>query len=133
ARSCIEWRMQSGVIFDMDGVLVDSGRAHQESWQSVGRELGRHISDEEFRSTFGRSSRDIIRILFGDEFRPEDVKRIDDRKESLYRDIVRGRMPVMAGAVELLRSLKQAGFRLAVGSSGPPENIALVLESLAVE
>jgi beta-phosphoglucomutase len=113
-------------------VLVDSRAAHQKSWQEVGDELGRPVTAEEFSATFGRSSKDIVRILFGADRSPEEVERIDDRKEALYRDIVRCAMPVMPGAVELVRTLDRAGFRLAIGSSGPPANIELVIAALGI-
>jgi HAD superfamily hydrolase (TIGR01509 family) len=121
-----------GIIFDMDGVLVDSGPAHRLSWQRIGDELGRPVTAEEFARTFGRSSRDIIRILFGEGLDDREVAHIDARKEALYRDLVRDAMPIMPGAVDLVRSLDRAGYRLAIGSSGPPDNIALVIAALGI-
>lgn len=124
--------VDAGVIFDMDGVLIDSGPAHFESWQRVGEELGEQVSAEAFQATFGRPSRDIIRILFGGSLSDAEVRRIDDRKEALYRDIIRAKVPVMPGALELLGALDQAGLRLAIGSSAPPENIEQVTMSLGI-
>jgi beta-phosphoglucomutase len=121
-----------GVIFDMDGVLVDSYAAHLASWKRLAAELGAAITEDQFSATFGRTSREIIRQLF-DVTDRETVARYDTRKEALYRDIIRGRVPVMAGAIELVTTLHQAGFRLAVGSSGPPENIALVCEECVLD
>ena len=66
----------------------------------------------------------------GEALTPEDIERFDHRKEALYRQIVAADYPIMPGAVELLRGLKSAGFRLAVASSGPPENVALAVERL---
>src|ERR1043166_3998609 len=114
---------QLGVIFDMDGVLVDSYQPHLESWRRLASELGYSISDEQFDATFGRTSREIIRILFGPQHSDDEVRRLDARKEQLYRDAVRGRVPAMPGAIDLIRTLHDAGFKLAIGSSGPPENI----------
>ena len=121
-----------GVIFDMDGVLVDSYAAHLESWQRLADELGAAISEGQFAATFGRTSREIIRELFA-VTESEAVARYDARKEALYRDIIRGRIPVMAGAIGLVTALHTAGFRLAVGSSGPPENIVLVCEDCGLD
>ena len=121
-----------GVIFDMDGVLVDSYAAHLESWQRLADELGAAITEGQFAATFGRTSREIIRELFAIT-ESETVARYDARKEALYRDIIRGHVPVMAGAIALVTALHATGFRLAVGSSGPPENIALVCEDCGLD
>ena len=47
------------VIFDMDGVLVDSYRAHFKSWQAVAAEEGLTVSQPDFAAQFGRTSREI--------------------------------------------------------------------------
>lgn len=120
----------SAVIFDMDGVLIDSGPAHLQSWHLLARELGAAVSDEQFAEQFGKPSRDIIRSLFGSELSDETVRAYDDRKERAFRELVRGRMPAMPGAVELIRNLREAGYSLAIGSSGPPENIRLCIDEL---
>jgi beta-phosphoglucomutase len=121
-----------GVIFDVDGVLIDSYAAHFESWRRLGREVGFEMSEQQFVQTFGRTSREVIR-----EFLPllatsaDRVAALDDRKEELYREIIAADFPAMDGAGELIDALSAAGFRLAVGSSGPPPNVQLVLDHLA--
>jgi beta-phosphoglucomutase len=122
-----------GVVFDMDGVLVDSGAAHRESWQLLGRELSRPISSEEFDKTFGRSSRDIIRILWGDTVPEDTIFAWDTRKEALYRESIRGKVPLMPGAREILDYLVAQKYLLAIGSSGPRENIEMIVEALGAE
>jgi beta-phosphoglucomutase len=119
------------VIFDMDGVLVDSYHAHLKSWQRIASEEGLTLSEADFARTFGRTSREIIAEYWGGRgYRNADVAALDDRKEAAFREILAADFPVMPGATELLRSLRQSGFALAVGSSGPPENVALVLDRL---
>ena len=122
------------VIFDMDGVLVDSYHAHLKSWQLSAIALGRMIRDEEFVKTFGRVSREIIAEHWGaNSMSDEEIAAFDKQKEQLYRDIVAAKFPAMDGAGELLKVLREAGFRLAVGSSGPPENVALAVRELGAE
>jgi beta-phosphoglucomutase len=119
------------VIFDVDGVLVDSARAHFSSWRALARESGFELGEAEFATTFGQTSRDILRRFFpAADLTEARIRALDARKEALYRNLVRGRIPVMPGARELVDALRGAGFRLAVGSSGPPENVALALEGL---
>ncbi len=120
------------VIFDMDGVLVDSAAAHLRSWQLLARECGGCVvTREEFDRTFGQQNRDIIPTLFG-EVSNSRMQALADRKEEIYRELIRERAPIVEGAAELVRALHQAGVRLAVGSSGPRENIELVLSAMGV-
>lgn len=120
------------VIFDMDGVLVDSYRAHFESWLAMARECGFEFSEERFAATFGRTSRDIIAQLWGEALSDERIAAMDARKEALYREIVAADFPAMDGARELITSLRQAGFKLAVGSSGPPANVEVAVAGLGL-
>jgi beta-phosphoglucomutase len=118
------------VIFDMDGVLVDSYEPHFQSWQRLYDELGIEYSEAVFAADFGQTSRDILRRRFPEELTEARFREIDDRKESYYRDIIRESFPAMDGADDLIESLAGDGFRLAVGSSGPPENVELAIEKL---
>ncbi len=119
-----------GVIFDMDGVLVDSYRAHFESWRRLAASIGAEMTEQQFAATFGRTTQDIIRRLWADRIGEADLAELDDFKERAYREILEANFPPMDGAAELLGALHEAGFRVAIGSSGPPENVELVLARL---
>jgi beta-phosphoglucomutase len=122
---------QLAVIFDMDGVLVDSYDAHFLSWRTIAASRGRSMTREEFDATFGRTSREIIAALWPDEVSSdEQIARLDAEKEAAFRNILADDFPRMPGAEALLESLHAAGFALAIGSSGPPENVELVLDRL---
>jgi beta-phosphoglucomutase len=118
------------VIFDMDGVLIDSYHAHFAGWSRMYRELSLDYTEADFAADFGRTSRDILFRRFGDQLADERIRELDERKEALFRDSIRETFPAMDGALELIDSLAADGFRLAVGSSGPPANIDLCLEKL---
>jgi beta-phosphoglucomutase len=119
-----------GVIFDMDGVLVDSYQAHLESWQRLAHRLGREITEEQFAREFGRTSREIIADLWGDAVPAGEIPAWDEFKEQAYRDILAEHFPAMEGATELLEALHRAEFAIAIGSSGPAENIQAVRANL---
>jgi len=122
-----------GVIFDVDGVLVDSYQAHFESWRQLATEIGRSFNETDFVQSFGRTSREIIVDHWSDRtWTADEVRQLDSRKESLYREIIGQQFPAMPGAADVIRALDGAGFKVAVGSSGPPENIELVIDRLGV-
>jgi beta-phosphoglucomutase len=117
-----------GLIFDMDGVLVDSGAAHLQAWQQLGTEIGTPFSQELFRHTFGQRNANIIPQWLG-EVSPQRLAELDTRKESLYRQFVRqGSVRVFRRVPELLIELRKLGTKVAVASSGPRENVALLID-----
>jgi len=118
------------VIFDADGVLVDSYRAHFEAWRALGRRLGRDMTEQRFAGTFGMRNEDLMPILWGEAVPEADIPAWSRWKEATYREILLRDFPAMDGARELIDALRRAGFRLAVGSSGPPENVAVCLKGL---
>jgi len=122
--------MQYAVIFDVDGVLVDSYHAHFQSWQKMLANHDGSISEEQFARTFGRRSGDILREVHFEDLSDERIAELDREKEAMYREIIRDDFPAMPGAEPLIRSLHDAGWGLAAGSSGPPDNVNLTLDLL---
>jgi beta-phosphoglucomutase len=119
------------VIFDMDGVLVDSAPAHFESWQRLARQEGITITREQFDAGFGRQNKDIIPMFFG-AVSMQRLAEIAERKEKIYREIVSDRVPAVPGAAALVKNLAARGVSLAVGSAGPRKNIEMVLRAMGI-
>jgi beta-phosphoglucomutase len=120
---------QTGVIFDMDGVLILSKDAHWESWQLAGRQWGVELTYERFVACFGRTNPDCIATMFGPDTSAADSAAIAEAKENAYRQIVREHVPVAPGILELLAKLKARGIRMAIGTSAPVENVKLIVEA----
>ncbi|MBA3824930.1 MAG: HAD family phosphatase [Ktedonobacterales bacterium] len=120
-----------GVIWDLDGVIIDSAAAHWQSWQHLATETGVTLTEANFRATFGMRNADIIPRYWPTTSAAE-VQRLADRKEALYRDIVRADAQALPGALDLLRDLHTAGWHQALGSSAPLENIRLIIDVLAL-
>jgi beta-phosphoglucomutase len=121
-----------GVIFDLDGVLVDTGWAHKESWYDLAEKEGFDMSDDFFYSTFGMRNEQIIPMLAGHDVSSEVVARLGDWKEQRYRELIVARLTLPPEVGELLDDLKRNGFLLAVGSSAPKANLDLVLDHVRI-
>ena len=118
--------MIEAILWDLDGVLVDTACFHYQAWRQLLSELGLTLSEEEFRRTFGLRNDLIFRGLLG-EVPEEEMDRLSERKEALFRQFAAGRVSPLPGAVELVRRARERGLRMALVTSTPRANIDLVL------
>src|SRR3954449_9218289 len=97
-------------IFDWDGVIIDSSKAHEESWERLARETGLTLPEGHFVKGFGRKNEHIIPHIVGGRGDVEQLRRHSLRKEALYRVVVqeRGQAP-LEGARAWLEHLAAAG------------------------
>ncbi|UCC19071.1 MAG: HAD family phosphatase [Promethearchaeota archaeon] len=121
------------VIFDMDGVLADTGPIHFKSWVKMATEIGVEFTKDIFKETFGQKSNTIIRKLVGPEVDNFLVEYWGDLKEQYYREMVKVKLTPLPGVIRIIKELKKEGFKLALGSSGPPENVEMLLTSLEIK
>jgi beta-phosphoglucomutase len=121
--------MQMGVLFDMDGVLIDSLDAHWRSWEISCQERKIPLTRPQYEDLFGSSFGHFVEIL--SPGMPEEERlRWYNQKEETYRRMISSNFPEMPGASALIQRLKLDGFRIGVASSGPRGNVDLLLENL---
>ena len=120
------------VIWDLDGVVIDSEEDHRRAWQRLARETGVKFSDEQFVATFGQRNDDIVPKIWG-VVSAQELQELADRKEAYYRDYVRQTAAFLPGSQELMSALHTARYRQALGTSAPIANIELVKEVLGLE
>ena len=124
----------NGVIFDWDGVVIDSSELHERSWEMLALEIGKPLPDGYFRAGFGKKNQEIIPKLLCWSSDPAEVIRLGDRKEELYRELVLEHgVCILPGARELLAALQTAGLRRAVGSSTPRSNLDAIFQSTGLD
>ncbi len=115
------------VIFDLDGVIVDSSRFHEESWDVLAAETGWTLPDGFFKKTFGMRNMNIIPQYLEPDAPEERVAALSRRKEEIFRELAKGKITLLPGVKTLVEQLARAGVPLAVGSSTELENIRLIL------
>ncbi|MCB9266984.1 MAG: HAD family phosphatase [Lewinellaceae bacterium] len=121
-----------GIIFDMDGTMVDNMMVHHRAWQRKLALLGLDMPLEEIKEKVHGVNVEILERLFGDRFTPEERKQISREKESEYRRIFRQDLRLLNGLPEFLEELSERHIPLAVGSAAPPENVDFVLDELNI-
>ncbi len=127
-----ERELLPGVIFDIDGVLMNSNPAHLESWQILGKEDGFEFTPRLFQETFGQRSDAILAGHWGRPLSEKEALAMAERKEAIYREMIEKEFPAMPGAVDFVRDLSRRGIPLSVGSSGPAVNVDFVVERLGI-
>lgn len=123
---------RDAVIWDVDGVLLDSAEQHRQAWHQLAAAEGVAFTDADFWTTFGMRNADIIPRFYGADLAPAQIAALGERKETAYRALLRAQVAALPGARELMAALHTAGYRQAIGSSAPPENLRLIVELLAL-
>ena len=120
------------IVWDLDGVIIDSAEEHLKAWHRLAREEGIPFTDEQFWATFGWRNDAIIPLLFG-PVSAEHAHTLADRKEAYFREFVRETVAPLPGAIELLSGLHDAGYKQGLGTSTPIANVDLIRDALGLQ
>jgi len=116
------------VLWDMDGVLADSGNLHRRAWRLFLEQRGLSIGDQVFTLGFGRPNEEVLPGFFGPALSETEIARLSAEKERCYRDLVAQEGICPTPGIRLwLERFCQAGIRQAVATSGCRANVDLVL------
>jgi len=118
------------ILWDMDGTLIDSVPYHLQAWQDVLRQINRTVDHHVWNQTAGMRNSEIIPLLFPD-MSPAEVTYVDQAKEARYRErIEQDGIELLPGVAEWIQRFAAAGWKQAIASSAPPENVATIAHVL---
>lgn len=121
------------VIFDIDGTIVDNMHLHAEAFAVF---AGRHglppLTPEDRARIDGRRNSEIFPILFNRDVPRDEWLAYEHEKESLYRELSRGRLAPMKGLDRLVDRLEADGIPVALATSAPRLNVEHTLSELAL-
>jgi HAD superfamily hydrolase (TIGR01509 family) len=118
-----------GVIFDMDGVLIDSNPYHKKSLKSFAQKYGYELNEDALRAKiYGRQNKDWIPRLFEREMSADEIERYAVEKESLFQKIFRKDVAPVTGLIPFLDVLKEENIPRAIATSAPRMNVDFVFE-----
>ncbi|MDD5605492.1 MAG: tRNA (adenosine(37)-N6)-threonylcarbamoyltransferase complex dimerization subunit type 1 TsaB [Dehalococcoidales bacterium] len=119
------------VIWDLDGVIVDSADYHLHAWQEAAKPLGIVFPADYFWKTFGTSNNSIVAGL-NLKLAPDEIKTMISTKESLFRQMITEGIKPLPGAIDLIIGLKKRKISMAIASSAPLDNIRCILNTLGI-
>ena len=125
--------MEIGLIFDMDGVIIDSNPFHKNAWRNFLLNKGIPYSDEIFDNVIsGRNGPTNIRSLMGQDLPEKIVCEYVAEIDGGFRELLRNTEDIcpIPGLYEFLDAIQNSGFKTALATSAPPGNVDLVLERL---
>ena len=119
--------MERVLLFDMDGVLLNSESLHFRLWTQIFAEHGLTIDFEHYKGCIGSTVAHLMDLIYqgyGADFRNDTSLRV--RFAQLKEEHIRAHgVPSVEGAVETIRALHERGYRMAVASSSPQHYIEL--------
>jgi beta-phosphoglucomutase len=120
------------ILWDLDGVLVNSMDFHYRAYSEVLSQRGVKLSREKYlKEMIGLRNYTILRRVLGD-LPNEEIMRLAEEKEEAFRRLVQGQVQPLPGAAELVRRARDKGIKQAIVSSTPCANIELMLQSLGL-
>jgi beta-phosphoglucomutase-like phosphatase (HAD superfamily) len=123
-----------GLIFDMDGTMIDSMPYHAQSWVAFAQQHGIDIDVAELlRRTTGRTGAECMEQLFGRPMAQQECWELIHQKEQIYRDLFEPVFAEVAGFKAFFADAYRRGLRLGVGTAGDKHNIAFAMRHLRMD
>jgi HAD superfamily hydrolase (TIGR01509 family) len=121
-----------GVIFDLDGTMVDNMLVHHRAWQNKLRALGMDLTMEQVQQRIHGVNNEILLRLLGDQYTAEQRIQFASEKEEEYRKIYKPELKLINGLALLMDDLKSNSIPMAIGSAAPQENVDFVVDNLGI-
>jgi HAD superfamily hydrolase (TIGR01509 family) len=121
------------IVFDMDGVLVDSGRHHRAAWRAMLRDIGAPEAPSDFwRLTIGRPAHEAMPLLLGRAVSGAEAMRLARLKQEHYRRLAGQGAVAVPGAVAFVELLAARGVPRAVSTSASRPDARRILRELGL-
>jgi beta-phosphoglucomutase family hydrolase len=126
--------MNFAVLFDMDGVIVDSNPFHKIAFEQFLAQYQISLTDEELKAhVYGKTNKEGMPYIFKKELSSAELEERAEEKEAMFRDLYKKDIQPIKGLLPFLRMLKAQGIPTAVGTSAPTANLHFILDSLQLK
>jgi HAD superfamily hydrolase (TIGR01509 family) len=123
----------SGVVFDVDGTLLDSNDAHARSWIDTLREFRFDVRYERVRSLIGVGGDKLVPAVTGLEVDSDRGRELTERRSQIFKDRYLPTIRPTRGAHELVRRLRDADLQLVIATSAQEDELESLLRQGGLE
>ena len=124
--------MKKGIIFDMDGTIVDSLPYHYEAWKIFFKENKVENFSEKLKDYKGGGTLDLLTTVLGNNYSKKELKSMVDDKEIIFRDIYKNNVIPIEGFIQMLESIKSQKILVGLASNAIRENVKMILNELKI-
>ena len=129
----VDFKRLEAVIWDMDGVLLDSRPSHFKAWDAIFEKYQMEAKPKELRKTFGMTNQEVIQYIADQPISPDFSERIGSEKDLIFQHFIRDLAVFLPGVKDWLERFRESGINQALASSGSPGNIRVILKVLEAE
>ena len=124
--------MVKGIIFDMDGTMVDSLPYHHEAWKIFFNENKVENFSEKLKDYKGGGTLDLMKAVYGDRYSLKELKKMSDEKEIIFRRIYKGNIMPIKGFKKFLNDVKSRNILVGLASNAIRKNVSLIIKELEI-
>jgi beta-phosphoglucomutase len=123
----------NAVIFDMDGVLIDSEPLHHAGSRLVFAKMGHKVTQEIYNKTIGTTMNHSMQIYKKEFGLPQSIKELTQICEHAFLEELKQNLKAKDGVFQLLKQLKQQHIKIGLASSTTMKQIDIVLNGLGIK
>ena len=124
--------MIKGVIFDMDGTIVDSLPYHYRAWETFFEENKVENFSEKLKDYKGGGTLDLMTAVYGDKYSRKELKIMTDDKEIIFRKIYKNNVLPIKGFMEIFELIKSKKILVGLASNAIRKNVKMILSELKI-
>ncbi|MFL2622612.1 MAG: HAD family hydrolase [Candidatus Marisimplicoccus sp.] len=124
--------MIKGIIFDMDGTIVDSLPYHHEAWKIFFNENQVENFSDKLKDYKGGGTLDLMKAVYGNKYSLKDLKSMSDEKEVIFREIYKGKINPIEGFKKFLIDIKSKHILVGLASNAVRKNVSLIINELNI-
>jgi len=124
--------MKKGIIFDMDGTIVDSLPYHYKAWKIFFRENKVENFSEKLKEYKGGGTLDLMTAVYGDKYSRNELKIMTDDKEIIFRQIYKNNVEPIKGFMKMFEFIKSKKILVGLASNAIRKNVKMILNELKI-